>query len=138
MTARRRRTGASERELAAKLRSRRGESEDWGERPVPADIAPHRGVVMSVRLPVSEFVALQRAAKAAGQTVSDYVRSAIATRLQQAVLINAIDIFLTGSSPGSPSNATFLAPALEAGRTRNSSPNRDDMPPRFANLVGER
>ncbi len=68
-----------------------------------------------------EFIAVQKAAKAAGQTVSEFVRRAIAMRLQERVLINAVQI-ATGSSPGGPSRATFLAPALEAGRTENRIP----------------
>jgi hypothetical protein len=50
-----------------------------------------------VRLPVAEFIAVQNAAKAAGQKVSEFVRSAIAMRLHQWVLINAVQI-ATGSS----------------------------------------
>jgi len=134
MTARQRRSRATEKELAAKLYAHRNDPDEWDETPVQAEIHPQRAVVTSVRLPVAEFIAVQKAAKAAGQTVSEFVRSAIAMRLRERVLVNAVQI-ATGSSPEGSSHATFLAPALEAGRTRNPGPARTDRIPQYANLT---
>lgn len=121
MTVRRRRSPIAGKDLAAKLQAHRNDPDEWDETPVQAEVRPQRAVVTSVRLPVPEFIAVQKAAKAAGQTVSEFVRSAIAMRLHERVLINAVQI-ATGSSSEGPSHATFLAPALEAGRTQNRIP----------------
>jgi hypothetical protein len=134
MTGRRRRSAETEKALAAKLYARRGESADWDETAVDALIAPQRGVVTSLRLPLRDFVEIQRAAKSAGQTVSEFIRGAIALRLRANVLVNALQV-ATGSSEGR-SQATFVVPALEAGRTQNPGPDRTEVfPPPFANLT---
>lgn len=132
MTARQRRNRTTEKELAAELHAHRNDPDEWDETPVQTEVRPQRAVVTSVRLPVAEFIAVQKAAKAAGQTVSEFVRSAIAMRLHERVLVNALRI-ATGSSPEGPSHATFLAPALEGGRTQNPAPA---IIPRYANLTG--
>lgn len=134
MTPRRQRSAEKEKALAAKLHARRGESADWDDMPVDAVIAPQRGVVTSLRLPLREFVEIQTAARNAGQTVSEFIRSAIALRLHASVLVNAVQV-ATGSSEGR-SQATFVVPALEAGRTQNPGPDRTEVfPPLYANLT---
>jgi hypothetical protein len=134
MTARRQRSAEKEKILASKLYARRKESADWEETPVDAVIARQRGVVTSLRLPLKEFVEVQKAAKRAGQTVSQFIRSAIALRLRASVLVNAVQV-ATGSSEGR-SQATFVVPALEAGRTQNPGPDRTEVfPPLHANLT---
>lgn len=136
MRARRHRSRITEKDLAAELRAHRDDRDEWDEAPVQAEVGLQRAVVTSVRLPVAEFMAVQKAAKATGQTVSEFVRSAIAMRLHERVLINAVEI-ATGSSSEAPSHATFLAPALEAGRTQNPGPARTErIPiPHYANLT---
>lgn len=69
---------------------------------------------------MAEFVAVQKAAKARGQTVSEFVRSAIAIMLHQHVVLNAVSI-TTGASEGA-SNATFLNPGPAGSQTLNSVP----------------
>jgi hypothetical protein len=134
MRRRQRRPRGNERELAAELKAHRGDPGEWSETPVPAEIRAQRAVVTSVRLPVSEFLAIQKAAKAGGQTVSEFIRSAVAQRLRRPLLVNALQI-VTGSSSRGPSSATFLAPELEAGRTQNPGPAREDRIPQYANLT---
>ena len=132
MRTRRRRSRLNEKELAAQLHARRNDPDEWDDTPVQAEVTSQRAVVMSVRLPMAEFIAVRNAAKASGETVSEYVRNAIGMRLHERVIINAVQI-TSGAAPGS-SQATFLAPALEGGRTRNPGP--DSMPPLFANITG--
>jgi hypothetical protein len=120
MTAQRRRVRMTEKELANELHARRNDPGEWHKTPVQAEISPQRAVVTSVRLPMAEFIAIQNAARASGQTVSEFIRNAIGTRLHQGVLINSLQI-ASGTSEGS-SQATFLTPALEAGRTQNRIP----------------
>jgi hypothetical protein len=134
MTAPKRRHVEREKAIAARLYARREQSSDWHETPTPAVIARQRGVVTSLRLPIREFVEVQAAARSAGQTVSEFIRSAIELRLHPKVRLHAVQI-ATGSPEGS-SQATVVVPALEAGRTQNPGPDRTEVfPPLFANLT---
>jgi hypothetical protein len=135
MTARKHRSGEKEKALAARLHARRGESGDWDETPIEARVQSQRAVVTSLRLPVEEFVAVQDAAKTAGQTVSEFIRSAIATRLHGGICLTAMYV-AAGSSEGR-SQATVLAPTLEGGHTHNPGPDRMDTMavPSYANLT---
>lgn len=68
-------------ELAKQLEQ---ESEDdtlWEQEPVPIERRPNRTSVLSLRLPTTEFHALLKAARVSGESVSEYVRKAIAMRL---------------------------------------------------------
>src|SRR5689334_6555157 len=68
-------------ELAQQLEQ---ESEDdalWEQEPVPVERRPSRTSVLSLRLPTPEFHALLKAARGSGESVSEYVRKAIALRL---------------------------------------------------------
>jgi hypothetical protein len=132
MTARKHRPG-KEKALAARLHAGRNEQTEWEETPIEAEIQTQRAVVTSLRLPVNEFTAVQNAAKAAGQTVSDFIRNAIATKLHGGIRIHALQI-ATGSSEGQ-SRVTVLAPTLEGGQTHNPDPEIEMMVPQYANLT---
>jgi hypothetical protein len=56
----------------------------WTQEPTKIEARPARTSVLSLRLPSKEFHALLRAARAAGESVSEYVRTAIAMRLAHA------------------------------------------------------
>jgi hypothetical protein len=131
MTARKHRSSQKEKALAATLYAGRNEAGDWDETSIEAQVQPHRAVVTSLRLPVSEFTAVQKAAKASGQTVSDFIRAAIGIRLRGGVRLNALQI-ATGA-PAGQSQATVLSTTLESGQTRNPDP--EIMVPMYANLT---
>jgi len=135
MKARKRRSGQSEKALAARLHVRRDESGDWDEAPIEAKVQPQRAVVTSLRLPIAEFVAIQAAAKTAGQTVSEFLRSAIATRLHGGIRVPSMHI-AAGSSEGR-SQATVRASTLEGGQTNNPGPDKMEslIVPLYANLT---
>lgn len=128
MKARRHRTVGKERALAARLTSGRDE---WDETPIKAKIESQRAVVTSLRLPVSEFTSVQRAAKEAGQTVSDFIRNSIAARLHGGIRLSALSI-----TAGSlwRSQVTVLVPTLEGGQTKNPDPEVE-VPPQYANMT---
>jgi hypothetical protein len=129
------RSREKEKALAAKLYAERNEAGGWDEAPIKAQVQRHRAVVTSLRLPVGEFTAVQKAAKASGQTVSDFIRAAIGIRLHGAVRLGGLQI--ASGSPEGRSQAIVLAPTLESGRTHNPDPEipeRPLLPPAFANM----
>jgi pectin methylesterase-like acyl-CoA thioesterase len=132
MTARKHRSSEKEKALAAKLYAGRNEASDWDETSIEAQVQPHRAVVTSLRLPVDEFTAVQKAAKASGQTVSEFIRAAIGIRLRGGVRLNALQI-ATGAPEGQ-SQATVLTPILESGQTRNPDPEMIAVP-MYANMT---
>ncbi len=135
MTARKHRSSQKEKALAAKLYAGRNETGGWDETSIEAQIQPHRAVVTSLRLPVGEFTAVQKAARASGQTVSDFIRAAIGIKLHGAVRLGGLQI--ASGSPEGRSQATVLAPTLESGRTLNPDPEIPEqplLPPTFANM----
>jgi uncharacterized protein (DUF1778 family) len=129
----RKRRRDKEKKLAAGLHARRHESSEWNDKPVGAEVQPNRAVVTSLRLPAAEFVAIQRAAQTAGQTVSDFIRSAIAARLRGNLPVNAVRV-VAGSSEAN-SHTTVLLSVLESGSTQNPGPERMEAIPLYANLL---
>jgi len=134
--ARRQRSAEAEQRLAAELRARRAEPDEWDETPIRAEIARERNALMSFRLPTSEFVALQKAARASGETLSEFIRKAVGLRLHGKPVMSAVQI-ASGLRQGSI-QTTMIVPALPSGRSENSiqrGPDPDDVP-RFANITG--
>ncbi len=68
-----------ERELADRLHEQRREPVEWEQ--VDAEPTSQRGVLTSFRLAPAEFVVLQKAAKMNGETLSEFIRKAVARRL---------------------------------------------------------
>ncbi len=71
---------ASEKELADELYSKRHDRGEWSLKPVAVAVKPTRTEVISFRLPSEELDLLEVAAQRAGQSISDYVRGALALR----------------------------------------------------------
>lgn len=69
------------RDQADELYQHRHDPDEWEEEPEQIEVRPARSSVLSVRLPRDEFVALEAAAAELGETVSQYVRTALAMRL---------------------------------------------------------
>lgn len=133
MTRRKERNSKKEKALAADLYARRNDPEEWEETPVEAEVQSQRAVVTSLRLPLTEFTALQRASKASGKTVSEFIRAAIASKLRGNLVLNAVQI-ATGSAD-TRSQATVLAPTLKSGETENLGPDYTEAIPLYANLL---
>jgi hypothetical protein len=54
----------------------------WKQEPAQIEARPTRTSVLSLRLPTAEFHLLLKAARSAGESISEYVRKAIALRRQ--------------------------------------------------------
>lgn len=126
-----RRMQKGEREMAAELQARRDEVAEW--EPVEVEKSMQRGVLTSFRLPALEFVALQKAAQASGETLSEFIRSAVALRLHGKPVPTAVQI--SSGAQEVDHRATFLVPVLSAGQTENPTLSVPDLPPPYANIV---
>lgn len=69
-------------DLADQLERESENPELWEQEPVQIEARPTRTSVLSLRLPTAEFHALLKAARSAGESISEYVRKAIALRRQ--------------------------------------------------------
>lgn len=67
---------------ARELYEHRQDPGEWEQEPERIEVRPARSSVLSVRLPRAEFDALEEAARAAGETLSEYVRRAVMQRVQ--------------------------------------------------------
>lgn len=67
---------------AQEMYEHRHDPGEWEEAPERIEVRPARSSVLSVRLPRVEFDALEEAATAAGETLSEYVRRAVMERIE--------------------------------------------------------
>jgi hypothetical protein len=70
----------SSNELAKQLEHETEDDVFWAQEPVQIAACPSSTSVLSLRLPTAEFHALLKAAREAGESVSEYVRKAIEMR----------------------------------------------------------
>ncbi len=131
MRKQRRRVHKSEQALAAELQARRNEPTEWEE--VMVEPNPNRGVLTSFRLPSNEFVELRKAAEASGETVSEFIRGAVALRLHGVQTITNFSIS-SGTQIASFA-ATIVAPHLSVGQTENPFPFGAHLPSHFEGVA---
>ena len=67
----------------------------WTQELTKIEARPARTSVLSLRLPTKEFHALLRAARGAGESVSEYVRTAIAMRLAHEPMAPTVNVSYT-------------------------------------------
>lgn len=92
-------------ELARQLECDAEDEAMWEQEPVTIERRPTKTSVLSLRLPTAEFHALLSAARQAGESVSEYVRKAIAAR--QAAQPPTTFITTTCSNPASTLDSTL-------------------------------
>lgn len=96
------------RKLAEELYEHRNDPGEWGEEAKEIEVAkPRRSSVLSFRLPPDEFDALERDMERTGETLSEYIRTALAFRLHRGNLTEAMAGMMSGS---------FGTPTGEEGR----------------------
>ncbi|GEM_PF-2822772 len=96
------------------------QSEDaalWEQAPADIEARPSRTSVLSLRLPTAEFHALLHAARNAGESVSEYVRKAIAMRQSSRPM--AVSYTLTIGYPDRPNNGLSEWRTYTAGNLQN-------------------
>lgn len=67
-------------ELAQELQQHRADQDEWEEEATPIEVRSNRSAVVSFRVPHIEFEALEAAAAAVGESISEYIRKAVGLR----------------------------------------------------------
>jgi hypothetical protein len=68
-------------DLARELYEHRNDPEEWGEEAEEIEVKPRRSSVLSFRLPPEELDALEQAMARTGESLSEYIRGALAFRI---------------------------------------------------------
>jgi len=71
----------SRRDLARELYESRNDPDEWSEEAEEIEVKPRRSSVLSFRLPPEELDALEQAMAQTGESLSEYIRGALALRL---------------------------------------------------------
>jgi hypothetical protein len=90
----------SEKDLAKELWERRNDPEEWSEEAEDIEVRPRRSSVVSFRLPPEEFDALEKAMARTGESLSEFIRTALALRLRRDPIKSTIE--LTHGDPDYP------------------------------------
>jgi hypothetical protein len=69
------------RDEAREVFAHRDDPDEWDDQPEQIEVAPARSEVVSFRLPSEELDSLEEAASRAGESLSEYIRTALAVRL---------------------------------------------------------
>lgn len=85
------------RELADELYEHRNDPGEWSEEAEEIEVKPRRSSVLSFRLPPEEFGALERDMARTGESLSEYIRNALALRLRGGDLAGAMAGMISGS-----------------------------------------
>lgn len=82
-------------EMAEQIEREADDPDLWRQEPVEIEARPSRTSVLSVRLPTEEFHALLSAARAANESVSQYVRTAISLRQRHEQVAATVNVNYT-------------------------------------------
>ncbi len=72
-----------EKDMVEEIWKHRDDPEEWGEEATDIKARPSRSSVVSFRLPIEELDAVEEAAERNGESVSQYIRGALALRLHE-------------------------------------------------------
>lgn len=83
---------AEDRDPVEEIMAHRDDPDEWDEQPEAIEVRPRRTDVVSFRLPTDEMEALEANASAAGETISEYLRKAVALRIYGEPIGPAVEI----------------------------------------------
>jgi hypothetical protein len=112
----------TEKELAAELLMHRNDKGEWGDEAVSIKRKPSRTEVVSVRIASSDLDLIEELAEQAGESVSDFIRGAIALRLRGQVM----DPIL-GFASGAASDLTVLVRTILKAAGRTALPSHEEF-----------
>ncbi|MEJ7843825.1 MAG: ribbon-helix-helix protein, CopG family [Rubrobacter sp.] len=85
------------RKLAEELYEHRNDPGEWGEEAEEIEVKPRRSSVLSFRLPPEEIDALEQDMARTGETLSEYIRNALALRLHRGNFAESMAGMISGS-----------------------------------------
>ena len=117
--------------LATELHDTRDDPDEWGEEAVEIAVALRRTEVVSFRLPSAELDELEAAASEAGESISEFVRGALALRMHGRISEPLFDLWATP--------ATLVVHQVFSAQNRTGVAVQlvPDFPPLLANVTGE-
>ncbi|MFN2490356.1 MAG: ribbon-helix-helix protein, CopG family [Actinomycetota bacterium] len=121
--------GRTEREMAEELYEHRHDEGEWEDEPAEVEVKPKATSVVSFRLPTEELDALEEAAERAGESVSEFVRKALALRLHGKPIGPTVEV---------SSGATRLvvrSHVVTESRTESGAGDVPDLPPMQAAIT---
>jgi hypothetical protein len=86
----------SEKDLVKEIWEHRDDPEEWGEEAENIEVRPRRSSVLSFRLPPEELAALERAMEQSGESLSEFIRKALALRLHGVPIGPALEVAYGG------------------------------------------
>jgi hypothetical protein len=111
-----------EEELAADLYEHRNDEGEWGDEAVPIKAKPSRTEVVSVRIPSSDLDLIEDLAEEAGESISDFIRGAIALRLRGQVMDPVV-----GFASGAGSDSTVLVRTILKAAGHTALPSHEEF-----------
>lgn len=118
------------RKLAEELYEHRNDPGEWGEEAEQIEVKPRRSSVLSFRLPPEELDALERDMERTGETLSEYIRTALALRLHRGNLAEAMAGMMSGSfgtPTGEEGRRTATVGVPEGSYGRATAPRRERL-----------
>jgi hypothetical protein len=112
----------TEEELATELLEHRNDKGEWGEEAVPIKRRPSRTEVVSVRIPSSDLDLMEELAGQAGESISDFIRGAIALRLHGQVMDPVL-----GFASGAGSDLTVLVRTMLKAAGYTAQPSHEEF-----------
>jgi Ribbon-helix-helix protein, copG family len=112
----------TEEELAAELLKHRSDKGEWDEEAVSIKRKPSRTEVVSVRIASSDLDRIEELADQAGESVSDFIRGAIALRLRGQVMDPVL-----GFASGATSDLTVLVRTILKAAGRTALPSYEEF-----------
>ena len=86
----------SEKDAARELYEHRNDPDGWSEEEEEIEVKPRRSSVLSFRLPSEEFAALERAMEQTGESLTEFIRNALAIRLHGVPIGPALEVTYGG------------------------------------------
>ena len=107
----------SEKDLVKEVWEHRNDPEEWGEEAENIEVRSNPSSVVSFRLPSKEFTLLEQARAQTGESLSEFIRNALAMRLHGRPIESVVEVTYGGPKelvvygviPG-PSTAASHAP----------------------------
>lgn len=86
-----------DRDLAREMHEHRGEPDEWEDTPTAVEVRPTRSEVVSFRLPSDQLNEIEELATRTGQSISEFLRSAVLAYLRGETITPVLDVHAGGT-----------------------------------------